>query len=113
MPYQLKFTGGFFEIADFLRRVDAMVGARADQVAVGGRLLTVDGFTLGLPPASSGGGAAVTEATPKLDATLSVTSYLAPAGQGLTAGATEAGPPSSVPTTTTTTATTSTATPTP
>jgi Tfp pilus assembly protein PilO len=117
MPYQLKFTGGFFEIADFLQRVDAMVGAQADQVAVGGRLLTVDGFALGLPAASSTGGAAVTQAAPKLDATLSVTSYLAPASQGATAGASPAGPPSAIPAATTTPtatpATTPTATPAP
>ena len=46
MPYDLTFTGDFFQIADFMKRLDAMVHTRQGTVDVTGRLLTVDAFTL-------------------------------------------------------------------
>lgn len=85
MPYDLSFTGGFFQIADFMKRLDAMVHMHGDLVDVRGRLLTVDGFTL--TPADSGPVSA-----PQLTADLSVTTFLTPADQGITAGATPTGP---------------------
>ena len=46
MPYSLKFTGDFFQIANFLESLDEMVHMPHGEVDVTGRLLTVDGFAL-------------------------------------------------------------------
>lgn len=82
MPYSLQFQGGFFQIADFFGRLDDMVYGRGDGVAVDGRLLTIDGFSLSAAP----------DGFPNLSADVSATSYLTPADQGATAGATPSGP---------------------
>ena len=110
MDYDLNFTGEFFQMADFMRRVDGMVHTRGGLVDVRGRLLTVNGFTL--QPSEKTGSLT----NPVLTAQLHVTTYLTPADQGLTAGATPTGPASETPTLTSTgsptstTSTTSTAT---
>jgi Tfp pilus assembly protein PilO len=90
MPYDLKFTGGFFEIADFLENLDRMVHSGRGRMAVDGRLLTVDGFAL--DPIGE-----ETNPTPTLVATLSVTTYLTPPHQGITAGASPGGPAPATP----------------
>ena len=115
MPYNLKFNGNFFQIADFLESLDEMVHMPHGEVDVTGRLLTVDGFSLA--PQKSAAGASLS-ATPILTANLTVTTYLTPADQGITAGATPSGPapatPAPVtPTPESTTTTTPAATPTP
>ena len=89
MPYDLKFTGDFFQIANFLESLDEMVHMPHGEVDVTGRLLTVDGFALA--PEESAAGASLS-AIPTLTANLSVTTYLTPADQGITAGATLGGP---------------------
>jgi Tfp pilus assembly protein PilO len=89
MPYSLTFTGDFFQIAAFLESLDKMVQMPHGEVDVTGRLLTVDGFALA-PPKSAGG--ASSGATSTLVASLAVTTYLTPADQGVTAGATSSGP---------------------
>ena len=89
MPYNLKFTGDFFQIASFLESLDEMVHMPQGEVDVTGRLLTVDGFALA--PEQSAAGASMS-AIPTLTANLSVTTYLTPADQGITAGATLSGP---------------------
>ena len=66
-----------------------MVHMPHGEVDVNGRLLTVDGFALA--PEQSAAGASLS-ATPTLTADLSVTTYLTPADQGITAGATLSGP---------------------
>lgn len=91
LPYELTFTGDFFEISDLMQSIDRLVGSKAASVEVGGRLLTVNSFEMA--PADAGR---------KLDVTLSVTSYVLPESQGLTAGATETAPPATVPAATTT-----------
>jgi Tfp pilus assembly protein PilO len=96
MPYTLGFTGGFFEIADFMAQLDSMVDMRDGLVDVRGRLVTIDGFTLTTDTES-------TSATPELSAELNVTTFLTPADQGIGAGATPSGP---APVTTTTTSST-------
>ena len=109
MPYDLKFTGDFFEIADFLESLDAMVHTPQAGVDVTGRLLTVDGFALA-PEETTGAPGASLSPTPTLTAALAVTTYLTPADQGITAGATPTGP---APATETSTTTATTATPAP
>jgi Tfp pilus assembly protein PilO len=90
MPYTLQFKGNFFEIAAFIGRIDALVKSN-QTVAVDGRLVTINGFSL---TAGDGGGEeGESESGPKeLDASFSVTTYLTPPGQGITAGATPSAP---------------------
>jgi Tfp pilus assembly protein PilO len=82
MPYTLSFDGSFFQIADFIKGLDGLVKTENEKVAVDGRLITVDGFSL----------AAAQAGFPALEATFSVTTYLTPPSQGTTAGASPTGP---------------------
>jgi Tfp pilus assembly protein PilO len=91
MPYQLTFTGGYFQISKFLRSVDSLVHTRHGGVTVSGRLVTVNSFDLTPEQSTSTTGAATASAS-KLEAQLSVTTYVSPADQGLTGGATPTGP---------------------
>jgi hypothetical protein len=88
MPYALEFQGGFFDVADFFGRIDGLVDAQGSGVSVNGRLLTIDGFSL---TAGSGG-------FPSLTASVQASSYLTPADQGVTAGATPTAPAATAPT---------------
>lgn len=83
MPYTLTFSGDFFHVADFIKGIDSLVGTGRSDVSVDGRLITLDGFTL------SGD---AERGFPYLNATFSVTTYLTPPSQGLTAGASPAAP---------------------
>ncbi len=85
MHYSLKFTGEFAHVADFIQGIDRLVKT-SDSVGVDGRLITIDGFSLG---------AAQNQTFPQLEANFAVTTYLAPASQGVTGGATPAPPESS------------------
>jgi Tfp pilus assembly protein PilO len=82
MPYTLTFSGDFFQIADFIKGLDALVETQKEKVTVDGRLLTINGFSL------KGGKAGF----PSLEASFSVTSYLTPPGEGLTGGASPESP---------------------
>jgi Tfp pilus assembly protein PilO len=82
MPYSLNFTGSFFHVSDFIHGLDNLVKTTNSQLAVDGRLLTINSFSLAASP----------EGFPKLAATFSVTTYLTPPEQGLTGGATPTGP---------------------
>jgi Tfp pilus assembly protein PilO len=84
MPYTLSFTGNFFQIGGFIHGLDDLVKTTNSNVSVDGRLITVNSFSLTPAPAEF----------PKLQASFSVTTYLTPPEQGLTAGATPAGPTS-------------------
>ena len=110
MPYQLTFTGQFFQIADFMKRLDAMVHTRQGTVSVDGRLLTVDAFTLAPIQASTNADAFTL--VPTLTADLSVTTYVTPPDQGITAGATPIGPAPATTTPVSTAGSTATSTPT-
>jgi Tfp pilus assembly protein PilO len=92
MGYDLSFTGEFFQIADFMKHVDSMVHTRGGTVDVRGRLLTVNGFTL--QPSDQ----TKSLTNPVLTAQLNVTTYLTPADQGLTAGASPTSPAPDTPT---------------
>lgn len=96
MPYKLTFTGNFFKIADFIQGLDSLVKTTNERVGVDGRLITVDGFSLGEEAEAK---------FPALLATFVVTTYLTPPNQGVTAGASPEAPaeaPTSVPASTTT-----------
>ncbi len=83
MPYDLSFSGDFFHVADFISGLDSMVHTKGTHVAVDGRLMTLDGFALNGDPDLG---------FPHLDATFAVTTYVTPAAQGITAGASPSGP---------------------
>lgn len=83
MPYDLTFSGSFFHVADFIHGIDSLVDAKNEKVAVDGRLVTLDGFSLA---------ADANRGFPFLSANFSVTTYVVPPGQGVTAGATPTAP---------------------
>jgi Tfp pilus assembly protein PilO len=91
MPYDLTFEGSYFDVANFLKGIDDLVHMRGTgQVSADGRLLTVGGFSLALAENETPG------PNPKLEVSLSVTSYVTPSDQGATAGASPSGPGSSL-----------------
>jgi Tfp pilus assembly protein PilO len=86
MPYNLNFTGRFFEVANFIKGLDDLVKTRGNQtVGVDGRLMTIDGFSL-----SPGAGGSTSD--PILNVNVRVTTYVTPSNEGLTAGASPSGP---------------------
>lgn len=88
-PYQFNYSGTFFDVADMLGDLDSTVsvGEGDDltaQPTVRGRLVTVDGFALVNDDRRG---------FPAVTATMALTNYSVPAEQGISAGATPAGPP--------------------
>lgn len=88
LPYDLTFKGGFFDVTAFMGDLDKQVRVVGSRGRVDGRLMTVDGFTFKGDQERG---------FPHLDASLHVTTFVAPADQGVTAGATPTAPPASVP----------------
>jgi type II secretory pathway pseudopilin PulG len=86
-PFTFTFQGNFFHLSDFLGRLQRFVVAGNRHLSVSGRLMTLN--SIGLAP--GGGG------FPQMTATISATTYLLPASQGLLNGATPAGPAPSTP----------------
>ena len=84
-PFTFAFEGNFFHLADFLGRLQRFVTVSNQGLAVSGRLMTLNAISLG--PASSG--------FPRITASISATTFLLPASQGLVNGATPTGPASS------------------
>jgi Tfp pilus assembly protein PilO len=81
-PFQFTFTGNFFHLADFFGRLERFVTVGSKDIAVSGRLLTLDSINLTVGQTGF----------PNITATMSATTYLLPASEGLTAGATPLGP---------------------
>lgn len=79
---EFKFTGEFFSLADFFHRLKRFVYVEGDKVRVRGRLMTIDGVEY----------TADADTFPDLVATVQATVYLSPKAEGVTAGATPAGP---------------------
>lgn len=82
MPFTFNFTGSFFDLQRFLKSLDGLTSVKGKSISVKGRLLTVDGVSLEAGP----------KGFPQMDASVVVTSYLLPADEGLTSGATAASP---------------------
>jgi hypothetical protein len=80
--FTFGFTGNFFHLADFFERLQRFVVATSRRISVSGRLMSLNAISLGPAPAGF----------PQIQATISATTYLVPASQGLTAGATPLGP---------------------
>jgi Tfp pilus assembly protein PilO len=83
MPYTLTFKGSFFHVADFIHGLDALVKTKNEEVDVTGRLITISSFKLA---EDSGKG------FPYLAAEFTVTTFLVPPEEGVTAGATPTSP---------------------
>lgn len=84
-PFTFTFQGSFFNLAGFIGRLQKFVTSNNQNVSVSGRLMTLNAITLG--PGAQG--------FPQISATISASTYLLPASQGLLNGATPAGPASS------------------
>lgn len=82
MPFAFAFTGNFFHLSDFVGRLEHFLVVRNRQVSVSGRFMTIDGIGLEAAP----------QGFPHIQASVAATTYLLPAGQGLTNGATPSGP---------------------
>ena len=76
------FRGTFFDLADFFHRMKRFVKVVNDDIVVRGRLMTVDSFSWKAEPAN----------WPNLTAEVHATVFLAPKAEGVSAGATPAGP---------------------
>ena len=87
VPLELEFVGNFFNLADFFHRVKRFVEVTNDNVAVSGRLLTVEDVKW----------SSDAEIFPQIRAEITATIYLSPKTQGVTAGATPAGPDATTP----------------
>jgi Tfp pilus assembly protein PilO len=72
MPYNLTFTGSFFQIADFIRGIERQIRTTQAGVDVRGRLITLDGFSLTRDTDAG---------FPNLQAEFAVTAYLTPPSQ--------------------------------
>lgn len=86
LAYDMTFQGDFFQVADLFKGIDDLVESEKASVDVSGRLITINRFSMTKEEADS-----------PLAVELSISSYVLPSSQGLTAGATSTMPPSSVP----------------
>ncbi len=89
VPLNLEFEGNFFNLASFFHKLKRMVYVKGNNVAVSGRLVTIDSIKYSSGP----------DLFPKIKAELTATVFLSPMTQGTTAGATPSGPgaPSTTP----------------
>jgi hypothetical protein len=83
--FAFTFNGNFFHLAKFFKRLETFVVTNNKDVAVSGRLMTLNAITFGSGP----------QGFPSITASISATDYLVPAAEGLFNGATPAGPGSS------------------
>jgi Tfp pilus assembly protein PilO len=83
LPYDLSFKGSFFHVADFINGIDSLIQTKDSKLAVDGRLITLDGFSLAIDGDAG---------FPELSANFAVTTYLVPPGEGIVGGAAPTGP---------------------
>jgi Tfp pilus assembly protein PilO len=87
MPFTFSFRGTYANLSQFLSRMERFVTLRNQQVNVTGRLLRLESIDLQVDQSGF----------PRIRAQLGASSYLVPATQGLTAGATPSGPAATTP----------------
>jgi len=75
LPFEYRFKGDFFDLEDLIHNMTRLVERRNQELAVTGRLITIQGFTM-----------------KRGSITVLATTYMLPADQGLFAGATPQGP---------------------
>ena len=66
LPFEYKFKGDFFNLEDLIHNISRLVERRNQELAVTGRLITIQGFTL-----------------KRGNITVLATTYMLPADQGL------------------------------
>ncbi len=89
MPFTFVFNGSFESLSSLFHQLDGFaLRTTSGGLQVSGRLLTVQSVQLAPGGTSSGSG----KSPGRLTATITATAYVLPAGQGLTGGATSAGP---------------------
>jgi Tfp pilus assembly protein PilO len=81
VPVDFQFSGSYFDLAGFFHRMKRFVRVVNDRIVVRGRLMTINTFSFQVPDSGTG-----------VEATMHGTVYLAPKGQGTSAGATQSGP---------------------
>ncbi len=81
-PFTFTFQGSFFHLSDFFGRLERFVTATNSHVAVSGRLMTLNAISLGPGP----------NGFPQISASVSATTFIVPATQGVTNGGTTSGP---------------------
>src|ERR1035437_3716095 len=92
MPFTFLFNGSFEGLSGLFHQLDGFaLRTTSGGLRVGGRLLTVQSIKLA-PGTSSGSASGSGKSNEQLSATITATAYVLPAGQGLTGGATSAGP---------------------
>jgi hypothetical protein len=84
LKLSLVYQGNFFRMGHLITRVQRLVQKHGDRLRVRGRLVTIDGFSVG----KGDGG------FPQVKVNFAATAYLVPESQGLLAGATAGGPAS-------------------
>lgn len=82
MPFTFAFSGSFFNVQDLLERFNRLTTVSNSRIDVRGRLMTVDAVRLSAAPSGF----------PRLTMEIDATAYLVPKEEGLTNGATPAGP---------------------
>jgi len=82
MPFTFSFKGTFANLSQFFSRMERFVTVRNEQMKVTGRLLRLESIDLQVDQ----------DGFPNIRAQIGASSYLVPETQGLTAGATPAGP---------------------
>ena len=80
--FTFQFTGSFFHLSGFFKRLQQFVIANNKHISVSGRLLTINAISLAAGPTGF----------PQVSANVSATTYMAPASQTLLNSATPAGP---------------------
>jgi hypothetical protein len=84
-PFTFTFNGNFFHLSSFFNKLQRFVVVTNRGLSVSGRLMSLNAISLG---ASATG-------FPNITATISATTYLVPASEGVLNGATPAGPSAS------------------
>ena len=75
VPFEYKFRGDFYDLEDLIHNVTRLVERRNQELAITGRLITIQGFSM-----------------KRGKITVLATTYMLPADQGLLAGASPQGP---------------------
>jgi type II secretory pathway pseudopilin PulG len=84
-PFTFTFNGNFFHLSSFFNKLQRFVVVTNKGLSVSGRLMSVNAINLG--PSAAG--------FPNISATISATTYLVPASEGVLNGATASGPAAS------------------
>lgn len=77
MPFSFTFNGGFFDLSNFLARIERFVTVKNDKIDVHGRLLRLESLQLQPSPAGF----------PQMQAQIGAATYIVPPTEGVAGGA--------------------------